>query len=129
VVVGTAIQAAGIGAQALFHLSGGRLPWLTERRTSVIDHTLSNAGVLCLAWQGVRWTRSGAVRVHAGRRLVAVGAGVEGAGAVADGVGHLLGGEHRLSLFAIAAGYVTVLTGVALSVLRPARGRKSRSAR
>ena len=128
-LVGVAIQAVGIGTQALFHLSGGRLPWLTERRTSAIDHTLSNAGVLCLVSHVGRWLRSGTAWSNAGRRFTTIGTAVEAVGAAADGVGHALGGEHRLPLLAIVAGYATILAGGALSALDAGRSSADRPSR
>lgn len=125
-IAGVAVQLVGSGAQALFHLSGQDAPWLTERRTSVIDHVLSNAGVLCLVWQAGRWMRSRSAWSNTGRRVMVIGVGLEAVGAIADGVGHAVGGEHRLPLVAIATGYVTVSVGLALVAVRSRSTRGTR---
>lgn len=115
ILVGLGAQLVGIAAQAAFHLSDGNLPWLTETRTSVVDHVVSNVGVICLAWQTGRWLRQRSAWATPGRRLMVMGAGVEVTGAVADGIGHVAGGEFRAAFAAIGVGFLLVAGGAATS--------------
>jgi 4-amino-4-deoxy-L-arabinose transferase-like glycosyltransferase len=115
IVAGLGAQLVGVAAQAAFHLTSGHLPWLTETRTSVLDHVVSNAGVLCLAWQTARWLHQRSAWSTPGRRLMVTGTGIEVAGAVADGIGHVAGGESRVAFAAIGVGFILVTTGAAIS--------------
>jgi hypothetical protein len=119
--VGLGAQLVGVAAQAAFHVGGDAVaPLLTEARTSVIDHVVSNLGVACLAWQAGRWIRSGAGWVTLARRAMVVGAAVQVAGALVDAVGHVRGGEQPLGFAAIGVGYVLVAGG-AIGSLRTER--------
>ncbi|GEM_PF-7124171 len=121
VLGGLGAQLVGVSAQAAFHLSDGAVSWLTETRTSVVDHVASNAGVICLAWQTTRWLRDGTASSSAGRRLLVLGTAVEVAGAVADGADHLLGGESRAAFAAIGVGLLLAGGGAVVSA-RAGRG-------
>ncbi len=115
ILVGLGAQLVGVAAQAAFHLSDGSLPVLTETRTSVLDHVVSNLGVICLASQAGRWFHRRSAWSTPGRRLMVIGTGIEVVGAVADGIGHLAGGESRAAFAAIGVGFLLVAGGAAIS--------------
>ena len=81
----------------------------------MIDHVVSNVGVACLAWQVGRWAAAGSAWANPARRLIVVGAGLEVAGAVADGVGHVAGGEQPAAFAALGLGYLLVVAGAVMA--------------
>ncbi|MCQ9366649.1 hypothetical protein NQ036_00085 [Brevibacterium sp. 91QC2O2] len=115
ILVGLGAQIVGVAAQAAFHLSDGNLPSLTEAGTSVMDHVISNVGVVCLAWQAGRWLRGRSAWSTLSRRLMMIGTGVEVAGAMPDGIGHVVGGEFRAAFAAIGVGFLLVSGGAMIS--------------
>lgn len=126
VVAGLAAQLVGIAAQAVFHLAGtARVPLLTQGRTSLIDHVVSNIGVACLTWQAGRWITTRTAWSTPARRIIIVGTGIQLAGALADAGAHLAGGEQPAAFAAIGAGYLLVVTGALLN----RRGNPSAAAR
>ncbi len=57
--------------------------------------------------------------------MIVIGAGLQTAGAVADGIGHAIGGEHRLPLIAIGAGHLTATAGAAHLAMSTKHGGRS----
>lgn len=116
VLAGLGAQLLGVAVQAAFHMTGrGSIPILTETRTSLIDHVVSNLGVACLVWQAVRWGRARATWSCPARRVMVVGTCLEAGGAVADGVAHLAGGEQPAAFAVIGVGYLVVVVGAVLA--------------
>ena len=127
VLVGLGAQLVGVSVQAVFHLGGSAVaPVLTESRASLIDHVVSNLGVACLAWQTARWLRAGTAWWPPARRLIVAGAGLQVAGALADGASHLAGAEQPAAFAALGLGYLLAVTGVAVTVLNGPRRRTDR---
>ena len=123
ILAGLGAQLVGVAVQAAFHMAGaGTLPLLTESRTSLIDHVVSNLGVACLAWQSGRWIATRSAWAVPARRAIVVGTGVQVAGAVGDAAGHLAGGEQPVAMAAIGIGYLLVVGGaVSIGRVRPNR--------
>jgi hypothetical protein len=74
---------------------------VTEDRTFLIDHTISNLDVVAMvvgAWHLHR------VQPGLGGRVLATGTGLEVAGAVGDMLGHVRGGESSIAFASIGAG-------------------------
>ncbi len=112
ILAGLGAQLLGVSAQAVFHVaSRGAVPLLTEARTSLLDHIVSNLGVACLAWQTGRWARARTAWSEPARRAMVIGTCFQVVGAVADGVGHLAGGEQPAAFAALGLGYLLVVAG------------------
>jgi peptidoglycan/LPS O-acetylase OafA/YrhL len=109
VVIGLVAQVVGAFVQAMWHALLGGSSWLTEGWTFLIDHSISNLGVLVMvigAWQLHRLRRGMAATV------VLVGSLLEVVGAVWDMLGHVQGGESRAAFACIGVGFLTAAGGV-----------------
>lgn len=129
VLLGLGAQLLGVVVQAVFHLAGPSVaPVLTEARAFLIDHVVSNVGVVCLAGQVGRWAFARVVWSNPARRLMVVGTCLQVAGALADGVGHLVGGEQPAAFAGLGVGYLLVAAGAVLA-RRPRRNPRPGRAR
>jgi uncharacterized protein YcfJ len=106
-----AAQVVGVSTQALWHglLSRSTSRLLTEDRTFLIDHTISNAGVAAMV--------VGAWRLHheqpgRGSAIAGMGTGLEVVGAIGDMLGHVRGRESPVAFASIGAGFVTAAIGL-----------------
>ncbi|MDN5854939.1 MAG: hypothetical protein L0K86_19235 [Actinomycetia bacterium] len=111
VVAGLAAQVVGVSTQGLWHavLAGSDSRLLTEDRTFLIDHTISNLGVAAMA--------VGAWQLHKQRpgratRVVLAGTALEVTGAAGDMLSHLRGGENPVAFAFIGAGFVLAAVGL-----------------
>jgi hypothetical protein len=112
VSVGLAAQIVGVATQGIWHglLAGRRAGVLTEDRTFLIDHTISNAGVVCMIVGGVLLHRR--YRGRAVTRLVLVGTAFETVGALLDAYSHVRGGESPVAFGLIGTGFLLAVGGV-----------------
>lgn len=106
VTAGLATQVVGVATQGLWHglLAGKHTGVLTEDRTFLIDHAISNAGVACMIVGSALLARR-----HPGAattRLVVGGTALETIGAVLDAYAHLQGGENPVAFGLIGTGFV-----------------------
>lgn len=119
VVAGLGAQVIGVSTQALWHvlLAGDETGLLTEDRTFLVDHTISNLGVASMvvgAWQLRRF------RPGVPARVVLAGTALEVLGAVGDMIGHVRGGESIAAFALIGTGFL-LATGGLLADIRQQR--------
>jgi hypothetical protein len=122
VLAGLAAQIVGVSTQGLWHavLAGSDSRLLTEDRTFLVDHTISNLGVAAMvvgAWQLHRQ------RPGSPSRAVLTGTALEVAGAVGDMLSHLRGGENPVAFALIGAGFMTAAVGLSVDTRRVRRTR------
>jgi hypothetical protein len=112
VFAGLAAQIVGVATQGLWHglLAGRHVGLLTEERTFLIDHTISNAGVVCMIAGSVLWHQRQPGTAAA--RLVLGGTVFETIGALLDAYSHLRGGESPIAFGLIGAGFILAVSGV-----------------
>lgn len=120
VVAGLGAQVVGVSTQALWHvlLAGRDSGLLTEDRTFLIDHTISNLGVAAMvvgAWQ-LRHARPGVAS-----RVVGAGTALEVLGAAGDMLGHLSGGESPAAFALIGTGFLVATAGVVADIRQQGR--------
>lgn len=92
---------------------GRRAGVLTEEGTFLVDHVISNAGVVCMIAGSVLLRRCGPGT--SGARLMWVGTGAETIGALLDAYSHLRGGESPLAFGFIGVGFLLALCGVVVA--------------
>ena len=122
VIAGLSAQVVGVSTQGLWHavLANSDSRLLTEDRTFLIDHTISNLGVAAMvvgAWQLHR------LRPSAASRAVLTGTALEVAGAVGDMLSHFRGGESPIAFALIGAGFVTAGVGVFVDIKKARQTR------
>lgn len=112
VAAGLAAQVVGVSTQGLWHglLADRHAGVLTEDRTFLIDHTISNAGVVCMIVGSVLLLRRHPGTASTG--LLLAGTAAETVGALVDAYAHLRGGENPVAFGLIGTGFLLAAGGV-----------------
>ncbi|MPZ95017.1 MAG: hypothetical protein GEU96_08915 [Propionibacteriales bacterium] len=122
VIAGLSAQVVGVATQGLWHalLANSDSRLLTEDRTFLIDHTISNLGVAAMVVGARQLHRQ---RPSAASRAVLTGTALEVVGAVGDMLSHFWGGESPVAFALIGAGFVTAVAGLFVDIKKARQAR------